>query len=194
MSIKERLFYNLMYLLPGRPPWDTGVSPPELVDFIERHPPGRSLDLGCGTGTNALTLAKSGWQVIGIDFARRAIYAARRKAKQASLKIHFQVGDAAHPNVDGSFDLVLDIGCFHSLSSKDREDYALNLERLLSPNGSFLLYAFFRKPEESGPGLVEEDIEALSSRLHLADRKDGTERGLRQSAWFTFIKQEKIVG
>jgi SAM-dependent methyltransferase len=194
MSIKERLFYNLMYLLPGRPPWDTGVSPPELVDFIERHPPGRALDLGCGTGTNALTLARSGWEVIGIDFARRAIYAARRKAHQSDLNILFHVGDAAHPKVEGSFDLVLDIGCFHSLSTKNREDYALNLEKLLSPNGSYLLYAFFRKPEESGPGLLEEDLQVLSSRLYLADRKDGTERGLRQSAWFTFIKQEKIVG
>jgi SAM-dependent methyltransferase len=194
MSIKERLFYNLMYLLPGRPPWDTGVSPPELVDFIERHPAGKALDLGCGTGTNALTLARSGWEVVGIDFARRAIHAARRKAQQASLKIHFQVGDAAHPDVEGSFDLVLDIGCFHSLSPKDQVDYAQNLERLLSPNGSYLIYAFFRKPEESGPGLLEEDIEVISSRLHLAERKDGTERGLRPSAWFHFIKQEKVFG
>jgi hypothetical protein len=48
--------------------------------------------------------------------------------------------------------------------------------------------------QKAGQDLLEEDLQVLSSRLYLADRKDGTERGLRQSAWFTFIKQEKIVG
>ena len=46
----RRIFFELRYLL-GDVPWDTGVSPPELLDFLDRHPPGRALDLGCGTGT-----------------------------------------------------------------------------------------------------------------------------------------------
>jgi cyclopropane fatty-acyl-phospholipid synthase-like methyltransferase len=189
MSVKNRLLYNLMYLLPGRPPWDTGISPPELMEFISQHPPGRALDLGCGTGTNAVTLAYAGWKVTGIDFARRAIRAARQKASQAGIDIDFRMGNAANPGVKGPFDLVLDIGCFHSLSRQDRENYAQNLETLLAPGGTFLLYGFFRQPTEDKPGLIEEDISMLADRLYLANRTDGTDRGEQPSAWLTFVKQ-----
>jgi SAM-dependent methyltransferase len=189
MSMKSRLLYNLMYLLPGRPPWDTGISPPELVDFINRNPPGRALDLGCGTGTNAITLAQAGWEVTGIDYAHRAVRTARKKARQAGQQIDFRIGNAAKPQVKGTFDLVLDIGCFHSLSRQGREDYAHNLYNRLAERGTYLLYAFFRHPGENGPGLVEEDLSTLTERLYLANRVDGTERGTRPSAWFTFIKQ-----
>lgn len=188
MSIKNRLLYNLMYLLPGRPPWDTGISPPELLEFVQQYPPGKALDLGCGTGTNAITLARAGWEVTGVDFAPRAVRAARRKARQAGLDIDFRVGNAAKPSVIGPFDLVLDIGCFHSLSRRDREDYAKNLDLLIAEGGTYLLYLFFRQPGESGPGLTEEDIDTLSGRLKLKKRRDGSERGVHPSAWFTFIK------
>lgn len=48
-------------------PWDTDITPPEVMEFIETVTPGRALDLGCGTGTNAITLANHGWDVIRVD-------------------------------------------------------------------------------------------------------------------------------
>ncbi len=48
------LFFRLAYVI-GFKPWDSGVPPPELVSVVEGPgalPPGRALDLGCGTGTN----------------------------------------------------------------------------------------------------------------------------------------------
>ena len=74
-------------------PWDTQITPPEVMEFIARTPPGKALDLGCGTGTNAITLARHGWQVTGVDFASKAISAARRKAAGAGLKIDFHTAD-----------------------------------------------------------------------------------------------------
>ena len=61
----QRLLYNFWYYF--NPPWDTGVTPPEVVEAIEGSKaltPGRALDLGCGTGTNGLYLARHGWEVV----------------------------------------------------------------------------------------------------------------------------------
>ena len=51
----RRLLFSIWYWL-RRPPWDTGVTPPELVRFVSAHSPGRALDLGCGTGTNVVVV------------------------------------------------------------------------------------------------------------------------------------------
>jgi SAM-dependent methyltransferase len=145
------------------------------------------LDLGCGTGTNVLTLARHAWQVTGVDFARRAIAIARQKTHQAGLPVDFYLGDVTQlKGIPGPFDLVLDIGCFHSLPPAARRVYARNLPRLLAPQGTLLMYAFFKGPGEDGPGLVDSDLEALGSQVTLVRRVDGSERGRRPSAWLTY--------
>jgi SAM-dependent methyltransferase len=181
----RKLFFNFWYY--QKPPWDSGISPPELMEFIATHPPGRALDLGCGSGTNVITLARHGWQVTGVDFAPRAIALARRKARQAGVDVDLRVEDVTRlKGITPPFDLVLDIGCFHSLSKDEKVIYADNLPRLLTPGGTFLLYAFFKEPGEEGSGLLPEEVDILSKRLRLISRKDGSERGLRKSAWFTY--------
>ena len=187
MGLFRRALFNLWYFF--NPPWDTGVSPPELMDFIESNPPGRALDLGCGTGTNALTLANHAWEVTGVDFAATAIVQARRKARQAGAAVDLRIDDVTQlKGINGTFDLILDMGCFHILSGEAIERYTHNLDRLLAPGGTFLLYGFFRDPQESGTGLVEADLEAVCAQLQLIERQDGTERGIRPSAWFIFRK------
>jgi SAM-dependent methyltransferase len=184
-TVLRRLLFNFWYF--REPPWDTGISPVELMEFIQSHPPGRALDLGCGTGTNVITLAQHGWQVTGVDFAWRAIRIARQKAQRAKLKVDLLIEDVTRVrDVDGRFDLVLDMGCYHSLPLESREAYLENLGRLLAPEGSYLMYGFFKNPRESGPGLTEADLQMLNDRFMLLARKDGSERGLRPSAWFTY--------
>ncbi|OGO30732.1 MAG: hypothetical protein A2Z16_16150 [Chloroflexi bacterium RBG_16_54_18] len=197
MDFIRRIWFGLMYL--GKPPWDTGITPPEVMRFIDSHQPGRALDLGCGTGTNAITLAQHGWRVTGIDFAGKAIRAARRKAHQTGLEIKFQQGDVSRlEGLNGPFDLVLDIGCFHSLPARSRERYAANLPRLLLDRGIFLVYAWMDEGGKYGSGLGQYDLALLSAGYHgmenaqlkkhlrLVERQDGTERGARPSAWLTF--------
>lgn len=183
-NLLQKLFFNLWYY--RKPPWDTGISPPELMEYIANHPPGRALDLGCGTGTNVITLARHGWRVTGVDFARRAIAIARYKARQARIQVDLRVGDVTKFTNPGSFDLVLDIGCFHTLPFALRQEYIHNLTQLLAPQGTYLLYAFFKSEGENGPGLLPADVELLSEHLTLVSRQDGTERGMRPSAWFNF--------
>jgi len=184
MNLFRKIFFNLWYL--GNPPWDTGVSPPELKLFMENNPPGKALDLGCGTGTNVISLAKKGWQATGVDFAGQAIREARRKAKRAGVAARFLVEDVTQlEGVEGPFDLILDMGCFHTLSGESIQAYCANLARLLADGGTYMMYGFFRA-EDGSTGLTNAHLACLDDRLELVERQDGTERGQRPSAWFTY--------
>jgi SAM-dependent methyltransferase len=105
------------------------------------------LDLGCGTGTNALYLAAHGWEVVGVDFSEPAIEAARSKAA-GEAAVRFVQGDVTRLRdlgIDGPFDLVLDIGCFHSVGRRRRGAYARGAARVARPDAVLAIFAW-------GPG------------------------------------------
>jgi SAM-dependent methyltransferase len=142
----RRCSYAWMYRT-GRTPWDTGITPPEVVDLIEGTdalPPGRALDLGCGTGTNVRYLAEHGWDATGVDAERRAIErAAERLADTPRGRV--LLGDVTRldaVDLEGSFDLVLDIGCFHSIGRARRDAYAAGVAARTRPGATLFLYAF----------------------------------------------------
>lgn len=211
----RRLTFSLWYYF--NPPWDSGISPPELLDFIETHPPGKAIDIGCGTGTNAITLAQAGWQVTGVDFVPRAIRMAKNKVRQAGVKAELHVRDATDlKGISGPFDLALDMGCFHSLGNK-KADYLSELERILAPGGHWLMYGFFnpalrppgRDKQAQGDashqtgsfgsaqdksGLAEADLELTPASMAQVWRQDGFDKGERPSAWFLFQKEKPYEG
>ena len=182
----RRLIFNLWYF--RKPPWDSGISPPELIQFIQTHPAGNAIDLGCGTGTNIITLAQSGWQVTGVDFASRAIRIAKDKLKRKNLKADLHVGDVTKlDHINKTFDLALDIGCFHGLNQTGKLNYLTQLDRILSPNGFWLMYGFFNPgTSRSALGLAEADINIILSRFSLRSRTDGFDKKQRPSAWLLF--------
>jgi cyclopropane fatty-acyl-phospholipid synthase-like methyltransferase len=186
-SIFRRLFYTLSYL--GKPPWDTGISPPELLEFLDAHAPGRALDLGYGTGTNLVTLAKHGWQVCGIDFSGHAVKAARRQLSTLGLNGQVLRGDVSKKlELDGKFNLILDIGCYHDLSPEDRQGYRENLYSYLAPGGTFLIYAHCRTPEQArATGVSQEDIDAFIGTLKVVSIIQTRDRWERETTWMTFI-------
>jgi len=184
-----KLFFTIQYWLNNLP-WDTGITPPEVYEFLENHSPGNALDLGCGTGTNALALASNDWQTTGVDYIPKAIRAARRKAKRLGLgdNVNFQVADAlTYQPQEGSFDLILDIGCFHSFRGEDVERYFRNISRLLATGGSLLLYVHLNLTPGPGHGASESDLVELEKYLTLAKRQDGQESS-RPSAWLEYVK------
>ena len=181
----RRLLFSLWYWLPGKRRWDTGVSPPELERFVASHPPGRALDLGCGTGTNAVYLALHGWSAVGVDFAGRAIAKARRRARDAGVSCTFLVGDVTQLEVAGPFDLALDLGCLHSIAISGRTGYASGLARVVRSGGTYLLYAF--APGGPAFGLTVEDVRAtFTEAFDLVGVEEG--KG-RPSAWYTLVRR-----
>jgi cyclopropane fatty-acyl-phospholipid synthase-like methyltransferase len=87
---------------------------------------------------------------------------------------------------ENKFDLILDMGCFHSLTPSKRPAYVLKIDQLLADTGTLLLYLFFTSTNGSYcPGVTDEDIRFITQTLRMIERKDGTERGIHPSAWLT---------
>jgi cyclopropane fatty-acyl-phospholipid synthase-like methyltransferase len=184
--------FELRYIM-GNTPWDTGVSPPELMAFLRENPPGRALDLGCGTGTNAITMHAFGWDVIGVDSSYFAIKRAVEKTMCQAKEVDFRRTDVSTlKGIVGPFDLILDIGCFHSLSTAARARYRERVSQLIDPAGTYLLYTWLSDPEkgsESAPSPAEIQMH-FSPTFASIKHKMGTDQG-RPSAWYWMKPQVK---
>lgn len=142
MAELNKWFYNLAYCL-GKPRWDSGAVPPEVKGLADCEQARTALDLGCGTGTNAIYLAQQGLHVVGIDFTPKAIEIARERANQVGVDVEFAVGDVTHlESLEEPFDLVFDIGCYHGLDTAGRWRYVEQLARLTHPGSTYLMWAF----------------------------------------------------
>jgi SAM-dependent methyltransferase len=188
MSFLRRIMYSLWYF--RRPPWDSGITPPELLEFLKTCPPGRAIDLGCGTGTNAITLARQGWKVTGVDFVPAAIEKARRKARLAGVDVDLHVSDVSRlEGIKGPFDFALDLGCYHSLLDQEKVSYLRQLKKVLIPGGTWFLYTFLRPARDNpGVGLSPEDLAQIGAFFRIHSRSDGFDRGEHASAYFIFEK------
>jgi cyclopropane fatty-acyl-phospholipid synthase-like methyltransferase len=175
----------------GQTPWDTQITPPEVMEFVAETPPGKALDLGCGTGTNAITLARHGWEATGVDFAPGAVRMARRKAAAAGLTISFHAADVTDlAMLTGPYDYVLDIGCLFVLGEGERWKYAEGLARLTSPGAWYMLYAWLPRQWQGGTwGISAEEVESLiGGRFFKVRQVIGQEKG-HASAWYWYRRR-----
>jgi hypothetical protein len=84
--------------------------------------------------------------------------------------------------------LVLDIGCFHGLSPSGKTCYLNQLDRLLAPGGTWLIYGFIKPDDSPGLGLIPAELERI--QLKLTRRQDGVDRRDKPSVWL-WLKKEK---
>ena len=100
---------------PGDIDWEaayTGDVPDTPVDrdvvrIASELPPGRALDLGCGTGQNSIWLGSRGWRVHSVDVARGAIERAAAAAANAGVDATFERADVTSWRTRERFDLVI---------------------------------------------------------------------------------------
>ncbi len=184
------LMYRLMYWL-GQARWDSGVTPPEVVEAYKTGdiPPGPALDLGCGTGTNVIYMASLGQQAIGVDFVPSAISKARKKAQQVgvSSRAQFFIADVTRlaelklPRCA----FALDMGCFHSLNADGQRRYLAGLSSLLVPGGLYMLYTMDPRPEAGRSfGIAPEQVQTVFSPAFDIQRVERGEFRRIGSTWF----------
>lgn len=143
----------------GPAPWDTGQPQPEIVRLAsEGGFTGTVLDVGCGTGENALHIASLGLPVLGVDVAGTALEVARRKAEERGIKAEFALADAFHlERLERTFDTVLDSGMFHTCDSDERPRYVASLATVTEHDATLYVLCFRASGPETGPHPVSEE-------------------------------------
>lgn len=194
----NRFLYRLLYWL-RRSPWDTGITPPEVTEAFEAGdvPPGPALDLGCGTGTNVIYMAKQGRQATGLDFVPEAIAKAKRKAEQAGVSqlTDFRVADVTRlAEMDlprGGF--ALDMGCFHGLGEEGQHRYAEALAGILIPGGRYMLYVLNPRTQAGITfGVLPDTVESVFAPWFDILREEQS-AAIGGSTWFWMQRKDGAV-
>lgn len=150
------------------------VPPPRsllslVAAFVPRGAP--VLEVGCGEGFTAVSLALLGYHVTALDASPTAI--ARARQLNNHPRVVYRVADVRGPLADlGGFACVVDIGCLHLLTDRrDRTQYLRTIWRLTRPGGSYYLRAGLSMTELGGAatgGHTDRDAAAVPFRVGAA--------------------------
>ncbi len=192
MSVAYQVMYRLRLT-----PWERREPPAPLVDLIEGPralPPGDMLDIGCGTGRNAIYCALHGWTVAGVDIVGRALRDARRNADQAGANVRFLHGDIASPGtteLGTGYSLLLDVGCLHGLPDGSLQRSAETITNAAKPGATLLMLAFAPRRGPGPKGIDPARIPTLFPQWDLTSSRPASEitlNGPVRSAWATWYR------
>ena len=184
----------------GQMPWDAGEPEPLLIEFVTSGAvtPGPALEIGAGTGTNAIWMAERGFDVLGVDLAPLAVEKAQAKMEGRALRCRFDVCDfLSAPPPGGPFHFVFDRGCFHVFDeAPERERFAAHVAAVLAPGGLWLsLIGSTEGPaREVGPPRrsAREVMLAIEPALEIVEFRSAEFRGANAKAWFCVSRQRAI--
>ena len=143
----------------GPAPWDIGQPQPTIVRLASKGGfAGAVLDVGCGTGENALHLASLGLSVLGVDVAETALAIAREKADERGIKVEFAAADAFQlERLGRMFETVLDGGLFHTFNGDERTRYVASLASVTEHAGTLYVLCFSDEGPDTGPHPVSQE-------------------------------------
>ena len=155
--------WDSAYREGGNAPWDNGRPSSDLVKTVESGAvkPCTVVELGCGTGTNAIYLQRNGFDVTAIDIAPTAIALARKKALREGWLIDWGVADALNLPTIGRLptaDFIYDRGCYHGVRKTNAKEYVETVRKLSLPGTRLMILAGnANEKEQSGPPRVTEE-------------------------------------
>jgi SAM-dependent methyltransferase len=187
----------------GNLPWDSGEVDGNLVEFVRRGvvTAGRALDVGCGTGTNAVWLAEQGFSVVGVDVATGAVARANARIAGRALDCRFEAGDFLTEAIAaGPFDFVFDRGCFHVFDdAATRARFAERVAARLAPGGVWLslIGSTEGPPRDEGPPRrsARDVVEAIEPVLEIVElRADAfvSADGRAPRAWICVARRREL--
>jgi SAM-dependent methyltransferase len=161
-------------------PWDTNQPSAELARVLCEWAiePCRVIEIGCGTGTNAVFLAERGFQVTAFDVSPLAIEQAERRAAGGGVTVEFFTANILDlPNLKVTFPFVFDRGVYHVVREVDVGEFVETVVKLTSPGGFYLALAGNaneKDPAEGGPPRVSaqdicRDFEAAFQLVQLRE-------------------------
>lgn len=191
--------WNDSYAL-GHAPWDTGLPEPLLVAFIAAGgvAPCAALEIGAGTGTNAIWLAERGFDVVGVDVSALAVEKAQAKMDGRALQCRFAVLDfLAAPPPGGPFQFVFDRGCFHVFDEPgEKQRFAEQVAAALAPGGLWLslIGSTEGPPRDVGPPRrsAREIVLAIETALELVELRSAEFGGNHGKAWFCLSRKRTM--
>jgi SAM-dependent methyltransferase len=185
----------------GQMPWDSGEPEPLLVDFVTsgRVAPAPTLEIGAGTGTNAIWLAERGFEVLAVDVSPLAIERAQAKLEGRALPCSFLAFDfLAAPLKDDRFKFVFDRGCFHVFDeAAERQQFASRVAAALAPGGLWLslIGSTEGPPRAVGPPRrsARELVLAIEPALEIVELRSAEFRGSDAKAWFCLSRRRTMA-
>ena len=179
-------------------PWFTPRLDEDIARGVAAHVPSgrRVLDLGTGPATQAIALAKRGYEMVAVDIAASAIEKAKHAAARQGVRIDFRVDDILDSKLPaGLVEAIVDRGVFHVLPPGKRSAYVETVHRILSPNGWLFLKCFSDKePGTFGPYRLAEDElrESFRKRFDIESILDAEFQGTLKPnprAWFAIMRR-----
>jgi ubiquinone/menaquinone biosynthesis C-methylase UbiE len=132
-------------------PWFSETLDPDILDYLQKNitPPAHVLDLGTCSGSQAIALARLGYEVVGSDISDTALNRANNALQaEPGLSVKFLHDDITQTSLpEKTFDVILDRGCFHSICCFAGVEYAKNIQRILKPGGVVLLKTMSAKED-----------------------------------------------
>ncbi len=186
----------------GDTPWDIGKPDFNLIQTVNTMPikSCKALDIGCGTGDNAIWLSQQDFRVVGIDSSEIAINKAREKALKANVECTFILRDILKNSIEEApFGFAFDRGCFHALNTaKERIRFAEKVSAHLDEDGLWLSLignADERRnlpgPPRRSAGDIVISVEPCFEILSLVSSYFGSNRPNPPRAWVCLMQKRR---
>jgi len=174
-------FYKVAYRV-GFTPWESLVDHSPFADAllglvareeVGNPPYGRALDIGTGSGTWGIELAKRGWDVTGVELVPKALRRAAERVAAAGVGMRLVEGDVTRledSQVGSGYRLLLDTGTFHGLKSSEQAAMGRSVTAVATAAATLLIDAF--APGHRGPlprGCTREAIERACPGWRISD-------------------------